>query len=50
MWGVSPRDSAVLVAAMTSYRPLVVAVGGTELAGFRQFGAAQFFGALKRAA
>jgi hypothetical protein len=35
---------------MTSYRPLVVAVGGTELAGFRQFGAAQFFGALKRAA
>ena len=50
MWGVSPRDSAVLVAAMTSYRPLVVVVGGTELAGFRQFGAAQFFGALKRAA
>jgi hypothetical protein len=50
MWGVSPRDSAALVAAMTSYRPLVVAVGGTELAGFRQFGAAQFFGGLKRAA
>ena len=50
MWGTSPHDIAVVVEAMTSYRPLVVAVGGTELAGFRQFGAAQFFGALKRAA
>jgi hypothetical protein len=50
MWGVSPRDSAVVVAAMTNYRPLVVLSGGTELAGFRQYGAAQYFSGLKLAA
>jgi hypothetical protein len=50
MWGVSPRDGDVVVQAMTTYRPLVVVSGDTELAGFRQFGAAQFFGGLRRVA
>jgi hypothetical protein len=50
MWGVSPRDSAVVVAAMTNYRPLVVLSSGTELAGFRQYGAAQYFSGFKLAA
>ena len=50
MWGVSPRDREPVVAAMTTYRPLVVLVGDTESVGYRQIGAAQFFGALKRTA
>ena len=50
MWGVSPRDRMPVVEAMTTYRPLVVVAGGTELTGFRQFGAAQFFGGLRRVA
>jgi len=49
-WGVSPRDRAVVVAAMIGYRPLVVAAGDTQLAGFRQYGAAAYFSGLKRAA
>jgi hypothetical protein len=50
MWGVSPRDREVIVAAMTTYRPLVVVAGDTELTGFRQYGAVSFFSGLKRAA
>jgi hypothetical protein len=50
MWGLSPRDRDVVVQAMTTYRPLVVVSDDTELAGFRQFGAAQFFGGLRRVA
>ena len=49
-WGVSPRDRAVVVAAMINYRPLVVVAGGTELAGYRQYGAAVYFSGLRRAA
>ena len=49
-WGVSPRDRALVVAAMIGYRPLVVAAGDTQLAGFRQYGAAAYFSGLKRAA
>ena len=49
MWGVSPHDRAVIVAAMTSYRPFVVLSGDTELPGFRQYGASSFFSGLKHA-
>jgi hypothetical protein len=50
MWGTSPRDIGVVLAAMNSYRPLVVVAGDEEMSRFRQFGAAEFFGGLKRAA
>ena len=49
-WGVSPRDRAALLAIMRGYRPLVVAGGGSELAGYRQYGAAIYFSALRPAA
>jgi len=49
MWGVSPHDRAVVVAAMIAYRPLIVVAGDTELASYRQFGAAAYFSGLKAA-
>src|SRR5271157_2206320 len=49
-WGVSPRDRAALLAVMLNYRPLVVAAGGTELVGYRQYGAAVYFSGLRPAA
>ncbi len=49
-WGVSPRDREALLAVMLNYRPLVVAAGGAELAGYRQYGAAVYFSALRPAA
>jgi hypothetical protein len=35
---------------MVAYRPLVVAASGTELAGYRQYGAAVYFSGLRAAA
>jgi hypothetical protein len=49
-WGVSPRDREALLAVMLNYKPLVVAAGGTELTGYRQYGAAVYFSALRPAA
>jgi hypothetical protein len=49
-WGVSPRDRAAVVAVMVAYRPLVVAASGTELAGYRQYGAAVYLSGLRAAA
>jgi hypothetical protein len=46
-WGVSPRDREAVLRVMLGYRPLVVAAGGTELAGYRQIGAAAYFQRLK---
>jgi hypothetical protein len=48
-WGVSPRDREAVLRVMLSYRPLVVAAGGTELAGYRQISAAAYFQGLKAA-
>ena len=49
-WGVSPRDREALLAVMRKYRPLIVTAGGSELAGFRQYGAAVYFSGLRPAA